>query len=300
MTGRPSVEPGVHEPGSSADVVLAFDDVRVWTAEGAQLLRGVTWEVRAGEHWAVLGANGAGKSTLLSLAAARRHPSSGTVSILGRRMGQTMVFRLWEVIGVVDPNLRLPDELTCAAAVLTGLTGSLRPQFERITPADEERAMRLLDQLGCLDLADRTMGTCSQGERQRVRIARSLMTRPRLLLLDEPATGLDLPAREALLAAVTDLRVSDPDLAIVVVAHHLEDLPAGTGRAMLMARGRAVAQGPADEILTSGPISECFGIPIEVTQRDGRWAAHALPGWRRSSAPEVVPVAEGDFDDSDW
>ena len=273
---------------SPSDVVLAFDDVRVWTAEGAQLLRGVTWEVRAGEHWAVLGANGAGKSTLLSLAAARRHPSSGTVSILGRRLGATMVFRLWEVIGVVDPNIRLPDELTCSAAVLTGLTGSLKPQWDRLGPAEEARAMDLLDQLGCLDLADRTLATCSQGERQRVRIARALMTRPRLLLLDEPATGLDLPAREALLAAVTDLRVSDPELAIVVVAHHLEDLPSGTNRAMLMAKGESVAQGPAAEILASDPISACFGIPVEVTERDGRWSAHALPGWRRSSAPEPV------------
>ncbi|CAA9546646.1 MAG: ABC transporter, ATP-binding protein [uncultured Thermomicrobiales bacterium] len=273
---------------SPSDVVLAFDDVRVWTAEGAQLLRGVTWEVRAGEHWAVLGANGAGKSTLLSLAAARRHPSSGIVSILGRRLGATMVFRLWEVIGVVDPNIRLPDELTCSAAVLTGLTGSLKPQWDRLGPAEEARAMDLLDQLGCLDLADRTLATCSQGERQRVRIARALMTRPRLLLLDEPATGLDLPAREALLAAVTDLRVSDPELAIVVVAHHLEDLPSGTNRAMLMAKGESVAQGPAAEILASDPISACFGIPVEVTERDGRWSAHALPGWRRSSAPEPV------------
>ncbi len=289
-----SVPAGSNGHVAASDVVLAFDDVRVWTAEGAQLLRGVTWEVRAGEHWAVLGANGAGKSTLLSLAAARRHPSSGTVSILGRRMGETMVFRLWEVIGVVDPNIRLPDELTCAAAVLTGLTGSLRPQFERIGPAEEARAMALLDQLGCLDLADRTLATCSQGERQRVRIARSLMTRPRLLLLDEPATGLDLPAREALLAAVTDLRVSDPELAIIVVAHHLEDLPSGTNKAMLMAKGESVAQGPAAEILTSGPISACFGIPVEVTERDGRWSAHALPGWRRVSAPDVVAVGTMD------
>lgn len=277
--------------------VLALDDVRVWTAEGAQLLRGVTWEVKPGEHWAVLGANGAGKSTLLSLAAARRHPSSGTVHILGRQMGRTMVFRLWEVIGVVDPNIRLPDELTAAAAVLTGLTGSLRPQWERIGPAEEEQAMAMLERLGCVDLADRTLATCSQGERQRVRIARALMTRPRLLLLDEPATGLDLPAREALLAAVDDLRVSDPELAIIVVAHHLEDLPSGTTHAMLMAKGQAVRQGPADDVLRSEPVSACFGLPVEVTRRDGRWSAHALPGWRRSSAPD--PVAAPAWTDED-
>ncbi|HEV2527532.1 MAG TPA: ATP-binding cassette domain-containing protein [Thermomicrobiales bacterium] len=290
----------VDDVTTAATPVLELDDVRVWTAEGAQLLRGVTWTVNPGEHWAVLGANGAGKSTLLSLAAARRHPSSGTVRILGRQMGRTMVFRLWEMIGVVDPNIRLPDELTASAAVLTGLTGSLRPQWERIGPDDETRAMEMLDRLGCIDLADRVMATCSQGERQRVRIARALMTRPRLLLLDEPATGLDLPAREALLAAVTDLRSTDPDLAIVVVAHHLEDLPSGTSHALLMAKGLAVRQGDAAEVLRSEPISECFGIPVEVTHRDGRWSAHALPGWNRSSAPDPVAVPTGDEPADEW
>lgn len=270
-----------HHPG---EVVLAFEHVCVWTAEGAQLLVDVTWTVRSGEHWAVLGANGAGKSMLLSLAAARRHPSSGIVRILGRQLGRTMVFRLWEVIGVVDPTIRLPDELTASAAVLTGLTGSLRPQFDRITPADEERAMHLLEQLGALDLADREMRTLSQGERQRTRIARALMTRPRILLLDEPATGLDLPAREALLTAISDLQTSDPELAVIVVAHHLEDLPSGISNALLIAHGEITAQGPASEVLASGPISDCFGMAIEVTERDGRWSAHAAAGWARNQA----------------
>ena len=272
----------------AGEAVLAFDHVHVWTAEGAQLLVDVTWTVRAGQHWAVLGANGAGKSTLLSLAAARRHPSSGSVHILGRQLGRTMVFRLWEVIGVVDPNIRLPDELTASAAVLTGLTGSLRPQFDRITPTDEERAMHLLEQLGALDLADREMRTLSQGERQRTRIARALMTRPRILLLDEPATGLDLPAREALLTAISDLQTSDPDLAVIVVAHHLEDLPSGISNALLIAHGEVTAQGPASTILTSGPISACFGMPIEVTERDGRWSAHATAGWARNQAARTA------------
>lgn len=268
--------------------VLEFEGVRVWTPEGVQLLRGIDWRVEAGQHWAVLGPNGAGKSTVLSIAAARRHPSAGTVSVLGKRLGQTMVWRLWERIGVIDPALKMPDELTAEYAVMTGLTGTPRPQWDRLGPADEARAIELLHVLGCGHLIGRMVGTCSQGERQRIRIARALMPNPALLLLDEPATGLDLPAREALLTALAGLAASDPDLAVVVVAHHLEDLPSATSHAMLLRGGSAVAIGETDEILSSGPVSEAFGIPVTVERHGGRWSARAEAGWNRNSVPTAA------------
>jgi iron complex transport system ATP-binding protein len=268
--------------------VLEFEGVRVWTPEGVHLLRGIDWRVDAGQHWAILGQNGAGKSTLLSLAAARRHPSAGTVSVLGKRLGQTMVWRLWEHIGVIDSAMKMPDELTAEVAVLTGLTGTPRPQWDRLGAAEEAHAIELLTLLGCAQLIGRNVGSCSQGERQRLRIARALMPNPELLLLDEPATGLDLPAREALLTAIADLASSNPDLAVVVVAHHLEDLPATTSHALLLRSGSVLARGSAEEILTSDLVSEAFAIPVTVDHHGGRWSARAEPGWNRHAIPAAA------------
>jgi iron complex transport system ATP-binding protein len=243
--------------------------------------------VRPGEHWALLGPNGSGKSTLLSLAGAVRHPSAGTVSVLGGRLGQVSLWDLRERIGVVDPALKILDWMTVEDVVLTGATGTIQPRWECYGDRERARARELLALLGCLSLADREITTCSQGERQRVRIARALMPNPPLLLLDEPATGLDLPAREALLAALSSLAVARPELATVLVSHHLEELPATTTHALLLRQGIAVASGPVNDTLTSGHVSNCFGFDVRVRREDGRWMARTTPHWQ--PARELLP-----------
>ena len=268
------------------DPVLVFSDVRLWTPAGADILRDISWTVWPGEHWALLGPNGSGKSTLLALAGAVRHPSGGTVTVLGGRLGRVDMAGLRRRIGVVDPMLRLLDWLTVEDVVLTGATGTIRPLWDRYGQAERSRARELLALVGCAELADREIATCSQGERQRVRIARALMPAPPLLLLDEPAVGLDLPAREALLGALAALAAADPALTTVLVTHHLEELPATTTHALLLRAGEVVAAGPVAETLTSENVSACFGFDVLVGREAGRWAGRAAAGW---VAPSVAP-----------
>jgi iron complex transport system ATP-binding protein len=212
------------------DAVLAIEDAKVWVADGTEILRGISWTVHRGEHWALLGPNGSGKSTLLSLAGAVRHPSPGAVTVLGGRLGTVSLWELRERIGVIDPALKILDWLTVEEVVLTGATGTIWPLPDRIGDAERTRARALLDLLGCAGLAAREITTCSQGERQRVRIARALMPDPPLLLLDEPATGLDLPAREALLAALATLASTHPHHATnLLTPPHEEHPPPTTG-----------------------------------------------------------------------
>jgi iron complex transport system ATP-binding protein len=261
--------------------LVGLDGVRVWTAEGAHLLGGISWDVRPGEHWALLGPNGAGKSTLLSVAGGARFPSQGTVDLLGGRLGEVEVRPLRALVGIVDPALRLLDWLTVEEVVLTGATGTLRPLPNHYGPVEIARAQELLDLVGCGALVGREIRTCSQGERQRVRLARALMPSPKLLLLDEPASGLDLPAREALLAALEGLAAVQPRLGTVLVSHHLEELPRTTTHALLLRHGEVVARGPVAEVLVSSSVSTCFGIEVQVGHEDGRWTARAAAGWRQ-------------------
>jgi len=282
--------------GTAGDdgAVIAIEAARVWTPEGADLLRGVTWAVGPGEHWALLGPNGAGKSTLLSLAGAARHPSSGTVTVLGGTLGRVDVRRLRERIGVVDAGGVLLDWLPVEVAVLTGATATSRPLWDRYGPAELVRAGELLAQVGCGELVGREVGTLSQGERQRVRVARALMADPPLLLLDEPATGLDLPAREALLGVLAALARTRPTLSSVVVAHHLEDLPTSTTHALLLRRGEAVAAGPVAQTLTDEAVSACFGLAVRVRREDGRWSARAAATWTaRGTGADPAPESRG-------
>jgi iron complex transport system ATP-binding protein len=254
---------------------LDLQEVGVRIAGGPVLLQNINWLVRPGEQWALLGPNGAGKSTLLSLAGAVRHPTTGTADVLGRRLGRTDMRELRGQIGVVDTALRMPARMTVLDVVLTGATGTVLPLPERYTAADHERARMLLDRLGMMPLADREIGACSHGERARARLARALVPDPPLLLLDEPATGLDLPSRETLLATLDEVAKVHPDLAMVLVSHHLEELPATTSHALLLRAGAAVAVGPADEVLTDEPMSRCFGLPLAVRREHGRWSVVA-------------------------
>ena len=269
---------------SERSTVLDLDGVRVWTADGVHLLGGIDWSVRAGEHWALLGPNGAGKSTLLSVASGMRFPSTGSVALFGGRFGEVEIRPLRARVGIVDPALRLLDWLTAEEIVLTGATGGLRPLPHLYGPAEVERARALLDLVGCGKLTDREIRTCSQGERQRVRLARALMPAPKLLMLDEPASGLDLPAREALLGALEGLAAAEPELATILVSHHLEELPRTTTHALLLTGGETVARGCAVDVVTSPAISECFEIDVTVGYEDGRWTARAAAGWRGADA----------------
>jgi iron complex transport system ATP-binding protein len=272
--------------------VVTIERARVWTAEGAELLRGIDWTIRPGEHWALMGPNGAGKSTLLALVGATRHPSSGQVTVFGGRLGRIDVRELRRRIGVVDAAGTMHDWLTAEDATLTGATATAWPLWDRYGPVERARALDLLTLVGCAELKDREVGTLSQGERQRVRVARALMTEPPLLLLDEPATGLDLPAREALLAALASLAEQHPELASVVVAHHLEDLPTSVSHALLLRRGEIVAAGPIEQTLTDDAVSRCFGLPVRVGREEGRWTARAAATWRSRTAPRRLPSGD--------
>jgi iron complex transport system ATP-binding protein len=263
---------------------IAMSDVHVtrWSSSqqaSTTLLHDVGWSVGEGEHWVVLGPNGAGKTTLLHLAAAAAHPTSGTVEVLGERLGRVDVRELRERIGLVDAGTarqlrpRMPGRLV----VLTGALGTIKLRRDRVTPEHEAQADALLRLMGAEVVAERRWEACSQGERQRLLIARALMADPDLLLLDEPATGLDLPARERLIGALDALAHDRPDLPTVVITHHVEEIPASTTHALLLADGAVVAAGPAEAVLTAEHVSTCFGLPVDVSRPGARWAA-ALAG----------------------
>ena len=247
---------------------------------GRHLLRELSVSVREGEHWALLGANGAGKSTLLGLMGARIHPTRGEVHVLGHRLGRVDMRELRGYLGHVDPRHPLSFPLTVREVVLTGLTNTPEPVPRRnVSFAQHTRAEALIATMGITDRAGASWLELSQGERTRALIARALMPEPRLLLLDEPATGLDLAGREQLLRSLERLAHDSPRLASVTVTHHLEDLPPHTSHALLLREGRAVASGPAEETLTSSAVTYCFDHEVALSRRDGRWAA-------RSEAPD--------------
>ena len=258
------------------DAVLQFVDVSVRRGE-AVLLDSLTWTVEEDERWAILGPNGAGKTTLLQIAAATLHPSSGTVYVLGERIGAVDVFELRPRIGMASAAIaqRIPDAERVVDVVVSAgysVLGRWREAYGRL---DVRRAARLLDRFGVGSLVERTYGTLSQGERQRVQIARALMTDPELLLLDEPAAGMDLGGREDLIRRMTRF-AEDPNApASVLVTHHVEELPPGISHVMLLRDGRAVAQGLARDVLTDENLTATFGLPLHVERVAGRWYARA-------------------------
>ncbi|GIF71310.1 iron ABC transporter ATP-binding protein [Asanoa siamensis] len=258
------------------DAVLSFDGIGV-TRNRNQLLRDVAWTVYPDERWVMLGPNGAGKTTLLSIAAGQLHPTTGSAVVLGEKIGRTDVWELRTRIGLTTAKVaeRIPGEERVLDAVVTAAWSVVGRWREQYDPMDEARARGLLDQLGVAALADRTYGTLSEGERKRVQISRALMTDPELLLLDEPAAGLDLGGREDLLKRLTTL-AADPDApAIVLVTHHVEEIPPGFTHAMLLRDGAIVAQGPVEQTITAAHLSETFGQPLVVEHNAGRYTARA-------------------------
>jgi iron complex transport system ATP-binding protein len=243
----------------------------------SMLLRDVDWTAHSDESWVVIGPNGAGKTTLLQVASTLVLPTHGTVEILGEPLHLADVADLRTRIGMASAAIadQVPPGEKVIDLVLTASYGILGRDTEDYDSADVTRAVELLDALGCAHLIRRRFVTLSEGERKRVQIARSLMADPELLLLDEPAAGLDLGAREDLLGRVSAL-VADPQAPMVVmVTHHVEEVPEGFSHAMLLRKGAVLAAGPLAEVFTGRNLSRCFGVPLQVERRSARWSAHA-------------------------
>ena len=243
--------------------------------DATRILDGVDWEVHAGEHWVVLGPNGAGKTTLLRIAALYQHPTSGSVEVLGERLGRTDVRTLRERIAFSSPALaaRLEPSMTAAEVVMTARFAALAPWWHQYTDDDRARARALLSRFRCSGLAEHRFSTLSAGERQRVLLARTLMNNPGLVLFDEPTAGLDVGGREELVAdlAAWARDVGRPPL--VLVTHHLEEIPPGFTHALVLAHGRVTASGPIAETVTSEVLSAAFELDLRVDAHDGRFAA---------------------------
>jgi iron complex transport system ATP-binding protein len=239
------------------------------------LLDSVTWNVGSDERWVVMGPNGAGKTTLMQIIATRMFPTTGEVRILGEQLGSFDLAELRPLVGWASSALAndIPPAESVADVVLTGawaVTGRWRERYESV---DDERTSRLLTAWGIDQLANRTFGTLSEGERKRTLIARALMSNPELLILDEPGAGLDLGGREDLVERLRLLAVDPRSPAQVLVTHHVEEIPAGFTHALLLREGRIVAQGPFDTTMTEAHLSECFGLPIRLTRIGDRLAA---------------------------
>ncbi|HZI96360.1 MAG TPA: ABC transporter ATP-binding protein [Actinomycetales bacterium] len=246
--------------------------------DGSVLLDDVDWTIDEDERWVVLGPNGAGKTTLLQVAAGRLHPTRGVAAVLGELLGTVDVFELRPRIGLASAALaeRLPLGERVGDVVVTasyGMVGRWREDYDSL---DHDRAGELLAALGVAELADRRFGTLSEGERKRVQIARALMTDPELMLLDEPAAGLDLGGREDLVHRLGELADDDAAPALVLVTHHVEEIPPGFTHALLLRSGRVVASGPLEQALTAETLGEAFAMPLTVERHGHRWTARAF------------------------
>lgn len=273
---------GVPEP--DPDLLIDFTDVLI-RRSGVTLVGPVTWQVELDEKWVVLGPNGAGKTSLLRIAAAEVHPTSGIAHLLGEVVGKAEVADLKPRIGLTSSALanRVPADEKVSDLVVSAGYGVLGRWREEYDAVDTDRAIDTLESLGAEHLVDRTYGTLSEGERKRVLIARALMTDPELLLLDEPAAGLDLGGREELVARLTQI-AEDPDApATVLVTHHVEEIPPGFTHCLLLKEGGVVAQGLLGDVLTSANLSEAFSQSIALTEADGRYFARRtrVPGRHR-------------------
>jgi iron complex transport system ATP-binding protein len=254
--------------------VLELAEVSVRRGQ-ATLLDRVSWVVRDGERWVILGANGAGKTTLMQVAAAQMHPTSGALGILGELVGTIDVFELRPRIGVSSAAIaeRIPRGETVRDIVISASYAVLGRWREEYDDVDHSRADALLREVGVTHLADRTFGTLSEGERKRVQIARALMTDPELLLLDEPAAGLDLGGREDLVSTLSVLAYDPSSPATVLVSHHVEEIPPGFTHVLMLRNGGVVAEGPLATTLTPEALSATFGMPLDLEEHDGRYAA---------------------------
>ncbi len=251
---------------------LEFKNVTV-TRDGVEILKSIDWSVQDNQRWVIVGPNGAGKTTLLKVAAAQIQPTTGTATILGETLGSVNVFDLRTRVGFASTALvsHIPNSETVLNAVLTAsyaITGRWTETYEDI---DEKRARRVLAEWNLSEHADRAFGTLSDGERKRVQLARAVMTDPELLLLDEPVASLDLGAREQTVQLLGAYASSPVAPSMIMVTHHLEEIPTGFTHALLLNEGSVVAQGPIENIISSDLLSETFGFGLSVSSEGGRF-----------------------------
>ncbi len=257
--------------------MLRLDQVS-FVRDGRTILAPIDWQVAPHERWLVLGANGSGKTTLVRLAAMYEHPSTGDVTVLGERLGRTDVRVLRRRIGWSSAAIaaQIRPQLTAAEVVMTARYAALEPWWHRYDDADRARALACLDRMHVGRFADRPLGTLSSGEQQRVLLARTLMTEPGLLLLDEPSARLDLGGREQLVAALAELTTDPAAAPLVLVTHHLDEVPDGMTHVLMLRHGEVVGRGPIGATLTAEALSETFEMGLRLERRDdGRWAAWA-------------------------
>jgi iron complex transport system ATP-binding protein len=259
-----------------SDEVLKLRGVSV-RRESSLLLRNVDWTAHEDERWIVIGPNGAGKTTLLQVASTLLYPTEGTIDVLGERLGEVDVFELRPRIGLTSAVLaeRVPSTEKVIDLVLTASYAIIGRWKEEYESSDVTRAVELLDALGCAHLIRRRFSTLSEGERKRVQIARAMMPDPEMLLLDEPAAGLDLGGREDLLRRLSVLANNPKAPMMVLVTHHVEEVPDGFTHAMLLRRGAVLTAGPIEEVFTAKNLSRCFGVPLEIQRHEKRWRAWA-------------------------
>jgi len=256
--------------------VVSLDKLSIVRSE-KKILDDISLSIDSSQRWVIIGANGAGKTTLLRVMAAALQPSSGQAKILGETLGEINVFELRTRVGFASSALaaRIPNSETVLDAVMTasyGITGRWNEKYEAV---DERRAMRVLEEWHLAEFADRAFGTLSDGERKRVQIARSVMTDPELLLLDEPVASLDIAAREQTIKIISSYASHPKAPAIVMVTHHLEEIPVGFTHALILDGGKLYAAGPIEQTLTSVKLSEAFGLALEVTAAGGRYTVRA-------------------------
>jgi iron complex transport system ATP-binding protein len=258
--------------------VVRLRDVGVYR-DKSMLLKNVNWTVREDETWVVLGPNGAGKTTLLQVAAGLIVPTEGVAEVLGESLAETDLTELRSRVGIASAAVadQVPRKEKVIDLVMTAGYGTLGRGNEEFDSFDVARAVELLDVVGCAHLIRRQFGTLSEGERKRVQIARALMADPELLMLDEPAAGLDLGGREDLLTRIAGLARDPRSPVLVMVTHHVEEVPEGFTHAMLMRAGAVLAAGEIDDVLTERNLSRCFGVPLIVERRATRWTARAVP-----------------------
>jgi iron complex transport system ATP-binding protein len=259
-----------------SDEVLKLRGVSV-RRDTSLLLRNVDWTAHEDERWIVIGPNGAGKTTLLQVASTVLYPTEGTVEVLGEQLGDVDVFELRPRIGITSASLaeRVPASEKVIDLVLTASYAILGRWKEEYESSDVTRAVELLEALGCSHLIRRRFSTLSEGERKRVQIARAMMPDPEILLLDEPAAGLDLGGREDLLRRLATLAKNPKAPMSVLVTHHVEEVPDGFTHAMLLRRGAVLVAGPIEDVFTAKNLSRCFGVPLQIERHLNRWRAWA-------------------------
>lgn len=258
------------------NAALRLEDVTV-VRDGNTLVGPVSWTVEPDQRWVLLGPNGCGKSTLMRVASMNLHPTTGSVELLGQELGRTDVRKLRSKVGYSSASLAdsFRATITVSDAVMTAKNGALEPWWHTYDDADRTRAVDLLDRFGCKAMADRPFNTLSSGERQRVLLARTLMTDPAIVMLDEPTAALDLGGREGLVSDLDALALDSDGPALALVTHHVEEIPPSFTHLLLMRHGGVIAQGPIEQHLTAETLGEAFGLDLVLEQRAGRWNAYA-------------------------